>query len=130
MSNKLNEIFEKYFEEVLEIRIVCNFSSVIELIKENDEFDIFKDSKSTQWENTLNLFNKCSCGRFIFHKPKIEFHIEAEDWYFLDIKTTDFFIRIQDEQTFYYYKNNDTKEYEKEINKENVEEMFKYLSKN
>ena len=123
----MNEIFEKYFEENCNARFVCDFSSVEKMIKQDYLYDVFKDCPEARWDKTLKLFEECSEGYFIFHKPKIDIMCQGEGWYFLDIQTTDFFIRIYDEKEFYYQKGDF--EFTKKINKKNIQEMFGFLNK-
>ena len=123
------DLFESFFKKQFGCKFVTNFESVEKLIRKEGEFEIFKDEKEAQWEKTLQIFKECNNGAFIFSETKIDFHIQDYGWYYLDIATEDFFIRIEDEKTFYWHHRATDKECTQNINKTNVKRMFQYLTK-
>jgi hypothetical protein len=125
----MNKIFEKYFTEVLGCTFVTDFASVEKLIKKEHEFEIFKDCKEAQWEKTLEIFKKAGKGYFIFSNTEIDFDIQGEGWYYLNISTDAFSIQIVNQQKFYWYCKKTDLEVEKNINKTNAMAMFGYLRK-
>ena len=127
--NKI-DLFENFFKKQFGCKFVTNFESVEKLIRKEQDFEMFGNEKEAQWEKTLQIFKECDNGAFIFSETKIIFHIQDKGWYYLDISTNDFFIRIENEKTFYWHCKNEDKEYTQNINKTNVKRMFQYLTKN
>lgn len=106
-----------------------NIESVVNAyIKKDAMYDVFKDCKEAMWDRTLDLFIKCGKDYYIFNQPEIEFHIQGHRWYYLDITTSDFFIRIEDEKEFYYYHKKSKDDFNRKINNKNIKAMFKYIS--
>lgn len=106
-----------------------NIEDVINLIKKDYLYDVFKDCKEAQWDKTLELFKTVGGSCWVFDEPEIEIICEGTGCYYLDIrdKKRDIFIRIADNKTFYYHNGRD--EFTKNINKKNIKEMFNYFNK-
>lgn len=129
MTDELAKAFMQLFKDKFNVGFVSDFKSIVDAyIKKDYLYDVFKDCKEAKWEKTLQLFIKCGENCFIFNEPKIDIICQAEGWYYLDIETIDFFIRIENEKEFYYYKKNNKNEFTKKINKKNIKEMFEYFS--
>ncbi len=129
MSQEAAKLFMEYFRQNHNATFVCNIDSVINLIKEDYLYNVFKDCKEAQWDKTLELFKEVGSPYWVFDEPEIEIICEGTGCYYLDIsdKKRDIFIRISDNKTFYYNDSND--EFTKNINKKNIKEMFYYFKK-
>jgi hypothetical protein len=129
MTNKLAKAFMQLFKDNFNVEFISDFKSVFDAyIKKDYLYDVFKDCKEAQWDKTLKLFAECGEGYFIFNEPKIDIICQGEGWYYLDIETIDFFIRIENEKEFYYYQKNIYSEFTKKINKKHIKEMFQYFA--
>ena len=129
MSKKTAKLFMEYFKTNHNVAFACNIDSVINLIKKDYLYDVFKGCKEAQWDKTLELFKEVGSPYWIFGEPEIEIICQGTGWYYLNIadKEKNIFIRITDNKTFYYH--NDRAEFTKKINKKNIKEMFNYFNK-
>lgn len=129
MKKDLSKIFEQYFKKHLNCKFVTDFKGIVPDIKKDCCYDVFKDCEEAQWDKTLDMFAECGEGYFIFSEHKIDIICQGEGWYYLDIDTEDFFIRIENDREFTFYKKNNNDEFcDLMISRNNIETMFKYLN--
>jgi hypothetical protein len=133
--------FTKAFEEALKkhynCRFVCDWKSIRALVKNDTIYNtFFKQNK--QWQKVLKIFDKVAknTNTMIFSEEDISLEEHKEDsnvYHEICIMTNDFCIVIigkDNEILLSYTKEKNAKPNLKEINEQNVKEMFEKLAKN